>query len=710
MDVNLTDTRVHRMHTVVDLDDLLAGASHLEAALRAGLAHLELGRVIPGGAIYLSCTAAAPEKWVPGGISQGWLDQMNSEASPLAALAQRVAASGEGVVGEASLGLLAALPLRLGTDTLGVLLIEGSLESFVEPANLGNWLMQCGRYAHSFAWTIRAFRTRDSFPEKDQNMRALQLLETSLNTNQDGRDHQIHFLRGMLDFYQAEAVVLVLLDLENGGKLPSHQKDQAIQLAIKKVVYRGMDDYRQACQPFSPGLVLDCLTTRRPIHSVDVSQDARYSALFDGIDGLDDVGSLLCLPLTMGDQVLGVVEVLNGPGTPLSDDDLHLAVSFGRWLANNIYSFRLIQELKVANADLEASRWELLHSRNTLRALFDSIPASMYIIDRDYTLLAVNRSRSERVGSKPNHLVGKRCYAALAGETDPCPGCRVREVFFKGRGSTRSTREWLDSERVVEWDVSAFPILDGTNLPVQAILLEQDITEKRRLEADLVQSEKLAAVGQLAAGVAHEINNPLAAIIANAQMLMRDLPTQQEEALESVRLIEQAGVRASQVVRNLLNFARKEQFEFAMTDVNHTILEAMSFLQHEFISHPIQLRYDLAADLPLVKASRDHLQGVWINIVMNAIDALDNRAGEISIGTQLVSDELKVTIADSGKGIPPDRVSRIFEPFFTTKSAGHGTGLGLSVCHRIIKQHGGSIQVESQLGVGTRLNIFLPLY
>jgi two-component system NtrC family sensor kinase len=333
----------------------------------------------------------------------------------------------------------------------------------------------------------------------------------------------------------------------------------------------------------------------------------------------------------------------------------------------------------------------------------------MYIIDRDYQLLAVNRSRAERAGAKPSQLVGQRCYRALTGDDDPCPGCRVRDVFRSGQAASRASREWLDSERVVEWEVSAFPILDGTERPTQAILLEQDSTEKRRLAADLVHSEKLAAVGQLAAGVAHEINNPLAAIIANAQMLLRDLPAGEADALESVRLIEQAGVRASQVVRNLLNFARKEQFEFALTDVNATIQDAMAFLQHEFIARPIQLVYELAEGLPWVRGSRDHLQGVWINIVMNAIDALDHRPGQIRIATQAGGGELKVTIADTGKGIAPDRVSRIFEPFFTTKSAGHGTGLGLSVCHRIIKQHGGRIQVESQPGSGTRFTIVLPL-
>jgi len=243
---------------------------------------------------------------------------------------------------------------------------------------------------------------------------------------------------------------------------------------------------------------------------------------------------------------------------------------------------------------------------------------------------------------------------------------------------------------------------------VQAILLEQDVTEKHHLEGIIAQSEKLAAVGQLAAGVAHEINNPLTAIIANAQLLQRQLPPG-DDMQESVELIAQAGARATQVVRNLLDFARKEEYHLAATDINETVQKALALAQHELLSRSIALDFEPDPDLPPIYASQDHLQGVWLNLLLNAVDAVQDGSGKIKVSTCQVGGEIRVAIADNGKGIPPERLARIFEPFYTTKAPGRGTGLGLSVCHRIVKQYGGHILVHSEVGKGSEFTVVLPI-
>jgi two-component system NtrC family sensor kinase len=224
----------------------------------------------------------------------------------------------------------------------------------------------------------------------------------------------------------------------------------------------------------------------------------------------------------------------------------------------------------------------------------------------------------------------------------------------------------------------------------------------------LIQSEKLAAVGQLAAGVAHEINNPLAAIIANAQILLRETSPDDKDIRESLELIELAGSRASQVVKNLLGFARKEDYDFVRLDINETIQNAISLVQHEINSRQLKINLNLKDDLPPAVASKDHIQGVWINLLMNAIDAIDLSPGQITISTDYQNKEFKIVIEDNGKGIPPDKLARIFEPFYKTKSAGKGTGLGLSVCNRIIKKHSGEISAESVLGQGSKFVVTLP--
>jgi len=175
-----------------------------------------------------------------------------------------------------------------------------------------------------------------------------------------------------------------------------------------------------------------------------------------------------------------------------------------------------------------------------------------------------------------------------------------------------------------------------------------------------------------------------------------------------VDLISRAGARAAQVVRNLLDFARKEDFHLGLTDVNETVGRALELIRHEIMSRSIRLKFKSDPSLPSILASEDQLQSVWLNLLLNAIDALDKEPASVSVQTRKVGSEILISVTDNGKGIPPERLTRIFEPFYTTKAPGRGTGLGLSVSHRIVKQHGGTIRVESKLGSGSEFTVILP--
>lgn len=418
--------------------------------------------------------------------------------------------------------------------------------------------------------------------------------------------------------------------------------------------------------------------------------------------------SMMCSPLVTQEQKIGLLAVFNKRSGVFFQSEQESLIGLANVISHNISMNRQLQTLKVVNADLEVNTWQLLRSRNILRALFDSIPLSIYIIDRKYNLVAVNKDRAFRQDQLPNALVGHRCYEGLYHREDICPDCKVIESLFGGKNTTRTKRQWQPDVETEEWEISTYPIYDDSNQVVQAILIEQDVTDKRRLEATIAQSEKLAAVGQLAAGLAHEINNPLTAIIANTQLLQREIEPEDDKR-ELVDLISKAGYRAAQVVRNLLDLARKEQYVFEPTDVNETLRNALSLLHHEFMARSIELVFDPADDLPSINGSPDHLQGVWLNLLTNAMDALENSANEIHVSSSFHGNEIRVIVSDNGKGIPPERLNRIFEPFYTTKAPGRGTGLGLSLCHRVIKQHGGHILVDSQMGIGTKFTVILPI-
>lgn len=260
--------------------------------------------------------------------------------------------------------------------------------------------------------------------------------------------------------------------------------------------------------------------------------------------------------------------------------------------------------------------------------------------------------------------------------------------------------------------MTAYPIPSpGAGSP-QAVVVWEDITEERRLEYSLMQAGKLAAVGQLAAGVAHEINNPLAVITASAQMLKMQT-SERDEHFELVDLIDQASERAHHVVQGLLDLSRQREYQFTPLDVNETLRQAHNLISYQLQSADITLTLELADDLPPVKASADHLQSVWINLMINARDALATRPRErqLDIVTRLglEGDHIQVLISDNGEGMTEDERERIFEPFYTTKEPGQGTGLGLSTSHRVIEQHGGEIDVLSEPDEGTTFVIRLPI-
>jgi len=359
-------------------------------------------------------------------------------------------------------------------------------------------------------------------------------------------------------------------------------------------------------------------------------------------------------------------------------------------------------------------------------ALLESLPLSVYVIDSSYHVVMVNKPRAIRSGIDQNELLGQKCHRALYDLESPCPGCKAGESLLNSTATQRIDRRQVGADEVIEWEINTYPVFESGEAPEvlfgdqrpkyssaakyssAVILVEQNTSERRHLELILAQSEKLAAIGQLAAGVAHEINNPLTAIIANAQILSRELPAD-SDLQESVELINRAGARAAQVVRNLLDFARKEEYSLGLTDLNETVERALELVRHELVSRGANLQYIPDPHLPLILASQDLLQSVWLNLLLNAMDSLDKEQGEVRITTRQAGSEIQVSVADNGKGIPPEYLQRIFEPFYTTKAPGRGTGLGLSVSNRIVKQHGGSIRVNSQVGAGSEFIVILPV-
>jgi two-component system NtrC family sensor kinase len=228
-----------------------------------------------------------------------------------------------------------------------------------------------------------------------------------------------------------------------------------------------------------------------------------------------------------------------------------------------------------------------------------------------------------------------------------------------------------------------------------------------RLEEQMVQTEKLTSLGLLAAGVAHEVNTPLAVISNYIQMLAKQIPSDDPRQKTIERIVKQT-FRASEIVNNLLNFSRTGAAEFVELDVNNVLEETLTLVQHPFKTAQVKVIKNYTQELPAVLGSITRLQQVFLNLFMNARDAMPS-GGMLEVRTGAHNGSVEVEVTDTGAGIPPEHLHRIFDPFFTTKASGRGTGLGLSVSYGIIKEHAGKVDVRSTPGKGTSFRLEFPV-
>ncbi len=418
-----------------------------------------------------------------------------------------------------------------------------------------------------------------------------------------------------------------------------------------------------------------------------------------------DVTSMIVAPLVVRGRPVGVISAYNKTSDLFNEVDLDLYASLASSVSEAIENAWLFQRIRMRQQ-------QLLENRNTLQALIDGIPNPIYTINDAWQLVAINTSKADELETTPDKLVNQVCYHAFFQREEPCAQCLA--VYTLNRKEAQGwTVTWTAEDHLSrEWDVNAYPIPSREASSARAVIVWQDRTEERRLESSLLQAGKLAAIGQLAAGVAHEINNPLTAVNANAEMLKMFM-SPDDENYESVELIALAGERAAKVVRGLLDFARQEQYAFTPDDVNRSIQQSLDLVQYQLQQTNIAVISNMSDDLPLVTASWEHLKSVWLNLLVNARDTLQDISGErqIEISTRLSEDgqQVIVLIRDNGQGMSEAELAHIFEPFYTTKDPGKGTGLGLATCHRIIEQHGGEINVVSAPGEGTTFVARLPV-
>ena len=544
-----------------------------------------------------------------------------------------------------------------------------------------------------------ALENKRLLAKNDRNIRELTVLnriQTSINSTLE-LDWVLQLtMHEVQDLFGVEKCSLMLLD------------EQTNELFFQVALGTIKDD--QIRIDVNQGIAGWVFRTGEPALVNDVRADSRWYSQPDAITGFT-TRSILAHPLKSRDKVIGVIELINKFQGDFTEQELELLDSISNSIAGAIENARLFGELNKAYQDMARDQNVIVESRNTLRTLFDGIDDSICIVDQGLRVRALNRSAAAQIGIEPRLGVGKYCYEFLDQSDRPCDQCPINETFRTGKAVlVTQSRIWSDG-KPRELEVRTFPLENPDGTVDRAIEIVRDVTDMRKMEATLVQSAKLSAVGELAAGVAHEINNPLTAVYGNAQMLLRALDPG-DPRYQMAELIERTGLRASRVVRNLLDFSRQEDYRFAPTDINSTIEDALALILHQLHQGKIRVAKNLGDDLPRVIASAFHLQTVWTNLLINTRDAIgDEPIGKIQIVTRWSEDKQSVVVSftDNGPGIAEKDLARIFEPFFTTKPRGRGSGLGLYVSYMIVAQHHGTMQVTSPPGDGTTFLVSLPI-
>jgi len=366
-----------------------------------------------------------------------------------------------------------------------------------------------------------------------------------------------------------------------------------------------------------------------------------------------------------------------------------------------------IQELEAVNLGLRIKKTEL-------QAVFDAISDAVVIYDPK-GLVQHRNHVCPRFFPKET-LIGKSCRAMFHADKPSAPGSCPIERALRGKSSQLSfSSPHHETGRNNFYDVMVTPIEDpeGGN---RALAFFRDVTERRNRELQLLQAEKMSSIGVLAAGVAHEINNPLTSVAGYAEALQRrfrdnpDLAGDQRllEFPNYLEIIVREVYRCKGIIDGLLSFSRKSDGSFGRTDLNAIIGEVLELLRHKERDSRITLVENLYAPLPPVNGDASTLRQVFLNLVMNALQSIDE-TGTVRLETDCTDAEVIARVVDNGCGIEPDMLDQIWNPFFTTKVVGKGQGLGLAVTYDIIEKHQGTIEVHSQVGVGTEFVVKLPL-
>lgn len=430
--------------------------------------------------------------------------------------------------------------------------------------------------------------------------------------------------------------------------------------------------------------------------------------------GLDDLPpaaeGTVRLPLSQGGIRLGLLEVESTPGRPPIPG--HLLQVLADILTPYLDAMTLSEDLAY---EVASRSREIDEQRRFTGLIIDSLPVGLYVIDRDYRIQIWNRKRETGTqGLRRDEVVGRPVFEVLTRQPAGQLRADFDRIFKTGQLQQMDIETGSGGDRRY-YRTTKIPMrIDGAEIS-HIITIGEDVTDSHKIQQQILQSEKLAAVGQLAAGVMHEINNPLATIGACVAAIEGRIGASAGPQVEEyLRVIEREVERCTRIVDGLLDFSRPKPSvrQKVEADLNGLVEETLFLLKHHQRFRRLTVVRELAEGLPAVLADSEQIIQVLMALMLNAVDALE-QGGSLTVRTRpnpVRDDEIMAEVEDTGVGMARSELTKIFEPFYTTKPPGRGTGLGLSICYGIMQEHGGRIEAESEPGRGSVFRVYFPLH
>ena len=370
-----------------------------------------------------------------------------------------------------------------------------------------------------------------------------------------------------------------------------------------------------------------------------------------------------------------------------------------------------LRDISVVYDDQKLTRQQLKEARARCDVIMNvAINENVMVIGSDYRVLDINETLLKKLGLEREEAIGRYCYevthhynAPCSGERHPCP---LTETLETQKPSQASHIHLDKDDKELHYSISCYPVFENGEM-IGGVEISRNITKDISIRKVMMQQDKMASIGRLAAGVAHEINNPMTTILTSA-MLVQENTDPGDPNYQELQTVADETMRCSKIVNSLLDFVRDSKPAKKPTNLNDIIKEDLVLTGIQAASNDVTLETDLSENLPLAEVDKDQLQQCLINLALNAIEATE-AGGKVTFTTRFVpeTEMIEITVSDTGTGISDEDMSKIFDAFFTTK--GDGTGLGLAITRDIIREHGGTIDVESELGQGTSFTIRLPL-